>query len=421
MRGMLATQSASEERRARQLVRAKRRATGLLVAVTAVFVLSTIFVGRAHWLAWVQAAAEASMVGALADWFAVTALFRRPLGLPIPHTAIVVERKDRFGETLGAFVQESFLSPEAVSDRLRAADAVGRVAVWLADPERADDLASRLLSGLASAAELARDDDVHQLLVNLVGQRLESIPLAPLAGRVLEQILAGGRHEPLLDSALANLARYLATQGSAIREGVSGRSPWWLPDAVEQRLAEAVLRRVVETLDAMATDREHPQRRYLEAALHTFADNLQHDPAYRARGEALKAELLEHPQLREYAAALWQDFKEQLRIQSAQPDSSLRSQAARAIAETGARLRDDPELRARAERTLDRAAKVVLGRFEGELARLVSGTIARWDAADTARRLELLLGPDLQFIRINGTVIGGLTGLLLHGVARLIG
>ncbi|MBO0692127.1 MAG: DUF445 domain-containing protein [Acidimicrobiaceae bacterium] len=403
------------------LSRGKRRATGLLVVATAIFVLSTLFVGRAAWLAWVQAGSEASMVGALADWFAVTALFRRPLGLPIPHTAIVVERKDRFGETLGAFVQESFLSPEAVSDRLRAAGAIPRAAAWLADPVRADDLAGRLLEGLARGAELARDDDVHQLLVTLIGQRVEQIPLAPLAGRALEQVLAEGRHQPLLDSALAGLAHYLAGQGPAIRGRLGGRSPWWLPEPIEERLAERMLHRVVAVLEAMAADREHPQRRQLDATLYTLADDLQHSERYRGRGEELKAEILGHPQLRIYAAALWRDVKEQLRTQSTKPDSALRAQLAALISQTGARLRDDPELAAGAERLLDRGARVVLGRFDVELARLVSGTIARWDAADTARRLELLLGPDLQFIRINGTVIGAMTGLALHAVARVLG
>lgn len=418
---MAATLSPSEARRAVLLARGKRRATGLLLFATAVFVASTVLVGRASWLAWVQAGSEASMVGALADWFAVTALFRRPLGLPIPHTAIVVERKDRFGETLGAFVQESFLSPEAVSERLRAAGAVPRAAAWLADPARADELAGRLLEGLASGAEWARDDDVHQLLVMLIGQRLDQIPLAPVAGRALEQILAEGRHEPLLDSALAGLARYLADQGPALRGRLGGRSPWWLPEPIEERLAERMLQRVVAVLEAMATDREHPQRQRLDATLHTLADDLQHSEAYRLRGEELKAEILGHPQLRTYAAALWRDVKDQLRTQSTKPDSALRTHLAGLISQTGVRLRDDPELAAGAQRVLDRGARVVLGRFDVELARLVSGTIARWNAADTARRLELLLGPDLQFIRINGTVIGAITGLALHGVARLLG
>jgi len=231
-----------------------------------------------------------------------------------------------------------------------------------------------------------------------------------------------GRHEPLLDAALAWFARYLTEQGPAITGGISsGPSPWWLPDVVKERVTESARHRVVSYLEAMAADREHPQRKQLDATLHTLADDLQHNERYRLRGEELKAEILGHPQLRTYAADLWRDIKDQLRTQSTQPDSALRMQLSGLISETGIRLRDDPELAAGAQRVLDRAVRVVLGRFEVELARLVSGTIARWDAADTARRLELLLGPDLQFIRINGTVIGAITGLALHGVGRLLG
>jgi uncharacterized membrane-anchored protein YjiN (DUF445 family) len=413
--------SPSEQGRARLLARGKRRATGLLVAVTAVFLVSTLLVSRASWLSWVQATAVASMVGALADWFAVTALFRRPLGLPIPHTAIVVERKDRFGETLGAFVQESFLTSEAISERLRAAGAVPRAASWLADPARAEDVAGRVVDSLAAGADLLRDDDVHQVLATLIGEQLDRIAVAPLAGRALSRFLADGRHQPMLDAGLAGLARYLDEHGPAIHARLGVSSPWWLPGAVEDRLFDRLLDQAVTVLGAMAVDRDHPLRLQLDAALAAFAEDLQHSERLRQRGEELKSEVLGHPQVREYAAGLWRDIKGQLRAQSQQRDSSLRRQLAELIAEVGVRLRDDPDLAAGAQRGLDRIVRAVVGHFEVELARLVSGTIARWDGADTSRRLELLLGPDLQYIRINGTVVGALAGLLLHAVSRLLG
>jgi uncharacterized membrane-anchored protein YjiN (DUF445 family) len=413
--------SPSEQQRARLLARAQRRATGLLIAVTAIFVVSTVLAGRGSWLAWVQATAVASMVGALADWFAVTALFRRPLGLPIPHTAIVVERKDRFGETLGAFVQESFLTPEAVSERLRASGAVPRAAAWLADPVRAEELAGRVVGGLAVGAELLRDDDVHQVLVSLIGQQVERVALAPLAGRALDGILADGRHQPIMDGALRALARYLADQGPTLRDRLGVRSPWWVPGPVENRMFDRLLDQAVAVLEAMAGDRDHPLRQQLDAALVGLAFDLQHSEGLRARGEELKAEVMGHPQVRRYASAAWLDLKEQLRAQSAQPGSALQAQLAGLITQTGTRLRDDPDLALSVQRGLDTAARVVFGHLEVELARLVSGTIARWDSADTSRRLELLLGPDLQYIRINGTIIGAGAGLVLHAVSRLLG
>jgi uncharacterized membrane-anchored protein YjiN (DUF445 family) len=411
------TLSPSERRRAGLLVVAKRRATGLLVVVAAVFVAATLLESRAHWLGWVQATAVASLVGGLADWFAVTALFRRPLGLPIPHTAIVVERKDRFAETLGAFVQESFLTPAAVSERLRASRAVARLAAWLADPGHASDLAGRLAEGLVGAADLLRDEDVHGVLDALVREQVDKVSLAPLAGRALQQLTREGRHEPLIDAGLAGLSRYLGDHGADLHHRLGVHSPWWVPGPVEDRMVERLLRRGRQVLEDMAAHPDHPLRHQLDTGLEKLAEDLQTSEEMRRRGEEIKAELLGQPQIRGFATAVWRDIKEELRSQSTQPGSELRSWLTALIAQTGTRLRDDPDLAAAAQRSLDTAVRTVLERFDEELIALVSGTIGRWDALETSRRLELLLGPDLQYIRINGTVVGGLAGLVLHAIS----
>ncbi len=418
---MSGTLSPTEEARAGLLVVAKRQATGLLAGVAVVFVLSTVFIGQARWLSWVQATAVASMVGGLADWFAVTALFRRPLGLPIPHTAIVVERKDRFAETLGAFVQESFLTPEAVSERLRDTEALPRFARWLADPVHAGEVAGRVADALATGSQLLRDDDVHQVLVGLGRQRLEQVALSPLVGRVLREVTRDNRHDPLVDAALTAASRYLAVHGADLQAQLGFEAPWWLPGPLEDRMVERLVRQAQEVIRDMAAHRDHPLRRRLDQALVTLADNLEHSEDLRARGEALKADLLSRAQIRDFAAELWRETKSQLRAQAEQPSSALRQRLGDVIAQTGARLRDDRELATSAERGLDTTVRTVLGRFDVELARLVSGTIARWDAAETSRRLELLLGRDLQYIRINGTLVGALAGLVLHGVSRALG
>jgi uncharacterized membrane-anchored protein YjiN (DUF445 family) len=413
--------SPSESQRSGLLVVAKRRATGLLVVVAAIFVVSTLLESRATWLAWVQATAVASLVGGLADWFAVTALFRRPLGLPIPHTAIVVERKERFALTLGSFVQESFLSPDAVSDRLRTAQAVPRAAAWLADPAHAGDLAERAAELLATGVDLVRDEEVHQLLVAFGRERLDRVALAPLAGRVLRHVTAEDRHQPAVDAALTGLARYLYEHGPELHRRLGVESPWWLPGPVEDMMVERMLSQARTVLDAMAVDRDHPIRRQLDVALGELADNLEHSESAYKRGEELKADLLAQGQIRDFAATIWSDVKASLHEQAGAPGSVLRVRLAEFIAQAGCRLRDDPETAAGAQRGLERAARLVLGRFDAELARLVSGTIARWDGEETSRRLELLLGPDLQYIRINGTVVGALAGLLLHLLSRVLG
>jgi uncharacterized membrane-anchored protein YjiN (DUF445 family) len=414
---MIGTLSPSERRRADLLLVAKRRATGLLVVVAVIFVVSTLLTSRAHWLEWVQVTALASLVGGLADWFAVTALFRRPLGLPIPHTAIVVERKDRFGETLGAFVQESFLTPEAVSARLRAANAVERTAAWLADPDHAADLAARIAEALVAAADLLRDEDVHEVLNALLRERVDRAALAPLAGQAIHQLTREGRLDPLIDAGLTETSRYLDNHGADLLQRLGIHSPWWLPGPVEERMVDRLLQRGRGVLNDMAGHPDHPLRRQLSAGLVKLADDLQTSPELRQRGEEIKSELLGHPQIQEFAAAIWRDIKDGLRTQSAQPGSELRSRLAGIISQTGVRLRDDPALAASAQRGLDAAVRMVLGRFDQELAALVSGTIRRWDAVETSRRLELLLGPDLQYIRINGTVFGALAGLALHAIS----
>jgi uncharacterized membrane-anchored protein YjiN (DUF445 family) len=412
--------SPSEQRRGAQLVVAKRRATGLLAGVTAVFVVSTVLIHHGAWLAWVQATAVASMVGGLADWFAVTALFRRPLGLPIPHTAIVVERKDRFAETLGSFVQESFLSPDAVVDRLRTAGAVDRVALWLATPANAAGLAAQAADAVVGMADLLRDDDVHEVLMDFLHARLDRVALAPLAGRLLGRLTRDGLHQPTVDAALAGLGRALRERGPELHRRLGDRSPWWLPGPVEDRIVSRMLDRTSTVLAEMAADRTHPLRHQLDEGLIALARNLETSPDLRRRGEELKAELLSQPEVRALAATLWADTKQQLRAQAADPESELRRRLAAAIAHGGSRLHDDPRLAATAQRSVEMTARTVLGRFATELAGLVSGTFARWNAEDTSRRLELLLGPDLQYIRINGTLVGALAGLSLHLVSRVL-
>jgi uncharacterized membrane-anchored protein YjiN (DUF445 family) len=294
---------------------------------------------------------------------------------------------------------------------------VARAAAWLADEDNADELAARLARGLASAAELLRDSDVHEVLDGLLRQRLDQVALAPLAGRALEHLTRDGRHEPVLDAALAGLGRYIRFNGADLHRRLGVQSPWWLPGRLSSRMVERLLARSEAVLAEMAADRHHPIRLQLGASLEKLAIELQTDQWMRRRGEELKDEFLAQPTVRDLAAAVWTDIKVELRDQSVEADSELRRRIASAVARTGRRLAHDPDLADAAERSLNAVIRSVLTNFEDDLAGLVSGTIARWDALETSRRLELLLGPDLQYIRINGTVVGGAAGLVLHAVA----
>jgi len=409
-----ATTSAADRERQRQLARAKRRATGLLAAVTSVFIAVTLWGGEAAWAGYVEATALASMAGGLADWFAVSALFRRPLRLPIPHTAIVVERKEQFAATLGQFIQERFLTPEVIVERVREARLAGRLGGWLVLPGNARRVAHELAGAAVAVVDALDDEDVHRTLDEIMRDWAATQPLAPLAGRTLAFLTAGGRHDAALDGALQALDRYLGAHRDDLRRRFGGKSPWWLPGAVEDRIFLRLLDGAQSVLQEMVRDRGHDLRRRFEAWLQRFAADLQTSPELIAKGEQIKGDLLNEPVVKEWVAALWSDVKERLRA----PDSDLRRRLAAAVAGAGRRLQDDAELAAKLETAVQSAAAYLVENFQGEMAAIAASTVARWDADETAHRLELLLGPDLQYVRISGVVVGAVVGLVLHALTQ---
>lgn len=410
---------ADDRVRRRLLQQGRRRATGLLIAVALAFVALQIWDGDATWVGYAEAMVEAGMVGGLADWFAVVALFRHPLHIPIPHTAIIVERKDQFGETLGDFVQTSFLTPDIIAERVRAAGVVPRLAAWLADPGNADRLARHAADAAVTAADLLRDDEVHGAIEQVVRRRIEMTPLAPLAGRALGVMTEGGRHHDLLDVMLQALDRFLTENNASLRARFGNESPWWLPEAAEDRIFERLLDGARKVIGEVAHNPDHELRADFDARVRRLVDELQTSPALGARGEDLKHELLDHPELRAWVAGMWTDVKAGLRGQAADPDSELRARLAAAIAALGHRLLDDPALAGRVEEGIEAGVRYIADHFSDEIGTMVSGTISRWDAHETADRLELLLGPDLQYIRINGTVVGSLAGLAIHTISQM--
>ena len=410
-----------QQLRMRRLRVMTRRATGLLVVMAVAFVLLTRFGDDSGWMGYLQAAVAASLVGGIADWFAVTAVFRHPLGLPIPHTAVIVERKDKFGETLGQFVQENFLSPDAMSERLREAHIATRLGDWLAQRANAETVARHVADVAVELADTLRDDDVHDVVQEQVRRGLESVPLAPLAGRALRAATEEGRHQELLDAVLRSAGRFLDENRETLQARFEEESPWWVPRTIDQRIFDRLIDGLCTFFDGINADPGHEIRARLNEWTEDLVDQLEHSPEYRARGEQVKHELLENPELRKWSASLWADLKAVLRSQAADPDSELRQRLADAVVAGGRRLRDDPALAARVDEVIEWGIRYVGENFHAEIAGLVSGTLARWDAEETSRKLELLLGPDLQFIRINGTVVGGLVGLGIHFVANTLG
>ena len=409
-----------EAERIHRLRAMKRRATGLLVVMAVAFVLITVFGDNTGWTGYVQAAVAASLVGGVADWFAVTAVFRHPLGVPIPHTAVIVERKDKFGETLGAFVQENFLSPDTMSARLREAHIAERLGAWLAVRAHAEVVAQHAADVAVELADTLREEDVQDVLHEQVRRGLENVPLAPLAGKALLTATEDGRHQQLLDVVLRGAGRFLDENRETLRARFEEETPWWVPTAIDRRIFDRLLDGLCSFFEAINTDEGHELRSRLDDWIKEFADQLEHSPEYLARGEQLKLELLDHPELRQWLGSLWIDAKAALRSQAADPESELRARLTDAIVAAGRRLSSDPLLAGKVDDVVEWGIRYVGEHFHAEIAGLVSGTLARWDAEETSRKLEILLGPDLQFIRINGTVVGGLVGLGIHFAGNVI-
>jgi uncharacterized membrane-anchored protein YjiN (DUF445 family) len=406
--------------RVRLLVVTKRRATGVLALMAVVFVVAVALGGDSGLMGYVRAGAEASLVGGLADWFAVTALFRHPLGLPIPHTAVIPERKDQFGRTLGRFVQDNLLTPALITDRVRHARIAARLADWLAGQAHATAVAGYIADAAHSLAGVVEEDDVARLIEEGLRRAVDRLEPAPLAARALTSVMAAGYHQEAFDALLRGTARFLDDHRTDLQARFLAESPWWRPGALDRKIFTSLLDGTLHLLDEILADPAHPLRAEVDAQLTGLIEKLRTSRRLQARIARAKEELLAQGHLPQLAASLWRDIRDALAGQAADPDSELRRRLAAGLAAAGRRLRDDPALLARADQLVETVATYVAGHFHGEIGGLVDTAISRWDGQETARRLELLLGPDLQFIRINGTVIGGLAGLGIHTVEVLL-
>src|SRR5215813_3903146 len=367
----------STELRARRLAAARRRATALLAGATVLFLTVTAVGVHGTLLGYVQAGAEAAMVGGVADWFAVTALFRRPLGLPIPHTALIVERKDQFAATLGQFVQENFLNADILAERIRSARLVPRLAAWLADEDNAARFAGHAADLGVSVAEALRDEDVQRVLTAELTRAVDAVEVAPLAGRALRVVIAGGHHAELFNVIVSAADRYLADHHAELRERFEDESPRWMPHAGYRLVFDRLYNRLRQRLAAMAADPGDETRRQFEEWISELPGRLETSPELRERGERLKREILGSAELRDWSSSLWQKAKDTLRTQAADPQSELRHQLASALVAAGQRLGSDERLQEGLERMIESEARALADQFHDELADLVTGTIER--------------------------------------------
>ncbi|MFS0772087.1 DUF445 domain-containing protein [Sphingomonas sp. 1P08PE] len=405
------------------LVRMRRVAGVLLVAMAALFFASRALDDRHPAWGFVRSFAEAAMIGGLADWFAVTALFRHPLGLPIPHTAIVPRNKDRIGDQLALFLRANFLIPRVVARRMRRVDVAGAIARWLTDPpegaggqfrQGASKLVAQVLEGLDPAR-------LGGMVKAAVAGRLRDTEVSPIAGQLLKATMAEGRHKPLLDAVIHWAADALASNDALVRQMVQQRAGAILRwTGLDETLADKLIGGIDKLLADMADDPEHPLRLKAEEGLDRLAWDLQYDPDTRTRVESAKDELIANPAMARWMDGLWEQARTALLRIANDPEAAMRGQLGDVLRQVGGTLRNDPRLSRTVNRFVRRTAVAVAADYGDGIVRLVSETVRSWDAGTITARLENAVGRDLQYIRINGTLVGGLVGLAIHAVDVLL-
>ncbi|WP_028661685.1 DUF445 domain-containing protein [Saccharomonospora saliphila] len=413
---------AREEGKRRGLRRMKLVALGFLVGATVIFVL-TSWAESAGWPAWVgyvRAAAEAGMIGALADWFAVTALFRHPLGLPIPHTAIIPNKKSVLGTSLGDFVGSNFLSEPVVRDKLSRVRTAHRVGEWLARPDNAERVTAETATVVRGAVTVLRDEDVQAVMEQAVVRRVVEREWGPPLGTLLERVLTDGAHYRLVDLVVDRVYDWVRDNHDTVLRVVSDRAPSWSPRFVDTMLADKVYGEILAFAWAVKTDVNHPMRLALDRFLAEFARDLRDDPETVARAEQVKWQLVEHPEVRKVIDSAWTTAKDMLLTAAEDPSSELRTRLRDGLRTLGARLQSDAVLAGKVDGWVEGAAAYVVTNYSPEITTIITDTVDRWDSRETARKVELQVGRDLQFIRINGTVVGALAGLVIHSVAHVV-
>nr|WP_240528623.1 DUF445 domain-containing protein [Streptomyces humi] len=413
----------ADEERQRGVRRMKTTATGLLLFVALVYVLAkwASGAGAGAWADYVAAAAEAGMVGALADWFAVTALFRHPLGLPIPHTAIIPTKKDQLGVSLGEFVGENFLSQDVVRQRLHAVGIGSRLGAWLAEPTNADRVTAELATALRGALTVMRDSDVQAVVGEAITRRADAQEIGPGIGKMLERIVADQGHKRVVDLVVSRAHDWLVTHGDSVMDAVQGGAPGWTPRFVDRRVGERVYKELLRFCAEMRDMPSHPARGALDRFLTDFANDLQSDTDTRARIERLKGEVLGRGEVQDLIASAWTAVRSMIVSAAEDERSELRLRVRASLISLGARMATEPKVQEKVDSWVEGAAVHVVTTYRKEITSLITDTVAGWDAEHTTRKIEAHIGRDLQFIRINGTVVGSLAGVLIFTVSRALG
>ena len=397
-------------------------ATGFLVVAGLIYLAAEYWLhnGGPQWVNYVRAAAEAGMVGGLADWFAVTALFRHPLGIPIPHTALIRKKKDQLGESLGGFVGENFLDPEMVSEKVRSAHIPERAGEWLAVDENRALASDQAAKAIRSVLAVLRDEDAVAIIERTIVARIAEPQWGPPAGRILAELLEEGRHIPLMDLMADRAYSWVDTHPETINRWVREKAPTWAPDFVNELLSDRAYRELSEWTWQIKVDKQHAVRLALIGFVEDFARDLQSDPDTMAKLETFKHEVMNRDEVRRAASSAWAAAKRMIVEATEDTSSTLRVKIDDLLRRLSEMLVGDEKVRNRLDDYMTRTAAYVAENYAGEVTSIISETVERWDADEASEKIELLAGKDLQFIRINGTVVGALAGLAIYTATQLL-
>ena len=419
-RRTLGATSPADFARLAELRRMQGIAVGLLILMAVVFVVSFVFEERVPWLGYVRAASEGGMVGALADWFAVTALFRRPLGLPIPHTNLISAKKDDIGEGLGSFIEENFLADDVVHGKLSEISGARMAGTWLSERDNAERAGSAVAAAGLGALTVLDDGDVQDLVEALVRKHVIDPEWGPLLGRATDTFVEGDHHETLVDVAAERLEEWLVAHPAAFDRIVSSRLPSWMPGIVDRFVDQRLHAEAVRFCRAVAADRHHPFRIAIGRFLTDLARDLQEQEKLQEQLESFKHEVFDSPRIRALAAGTWQTARAAIVAMLEDPESELRHRIVAAAQDFGRKLLADSTLQYKIDVWVMGVVEHLVSTYRHDLANVVTETVQRWDAQEAAEKIELQVGKDLQFIRINGTVVGSLAGLAIYSVATLV-
>jgi len=392
----------------------------MLVLAAVIFIVARGYEADHHWLGYVRATAEAAMVGALADWFAVSALFKHPLGLPIPHTAIIPKRKDDIGEGLGDFVQSNFLTGEVVAEKLESVELSRRLGEWLQVPENARTMVGEVAVVVSAVSEVLSDDeDVRNMVDTLVRDRLSHVPVAPILGRVIDAGMDGDHHHEVYNAALSGAANFLDDNRETFRRRLVNESPWWVPEQIDNQVFEKIYGAVMTFLREVDSNPQHQIKQDIDVRSRELADRLRSDERLIEQGEQLKQELLDHPEFQAWTKDLWSSLQRGFGEATREADSDVRRRIEDAIVALAHRLVEDSDLQRKVDAWIQSIVVYLAEAGRTEIGALIANTVEGWDPNDTADRIELQVGRDLQFIRINGTLVGGLAGFLIYPASEL--